>query len=503
MSGFFLSDSKGSSSKPRKRQAKSPQISGSKNKKQKGKQSFKKTDYIDEDELGSDSDIPSDKEEDIIEEGEDKDDETAQEKRLRLAKQYLAQLESEEQKKKESDDIDHDAIAHRLKQDVLEQTGRLQKRIASQFTQPSLAAIRVLKGHQLSVTCLCVSHDNKFIFSASKDCSIIKWNIETGEKEGKILGCHKASEGSKGHKGHILCLAVTSDGKFLASGGRDKVIHIWNAASLSHLHTFKGHKDAVSGVAFRRGTHQLFSCSHDRTAKIWNLDEMAYVETLFGHEDSLTAIDSLSRDRAVSAGGRDRSLRVWKVVEESQLVFNAPGNIGSLDCVQLINEEHMISGADNGSLSLWSVTKKKPLCTIPNAHCKPDNSSDESIPDESWITSIATLRSTDLLATGSCDSCIKLWACGDGFRSLKQLFAIPMVGFVNALAFSNDGNFLIAGVGQEHRLGRWWRLKKAKNSVCVIPLQRTSRMEVMLKSQKNKKYCPGQQLKPRMVFIAE
>jgi len=40
-------------------------------------------------------------------------------------------------------------------------------------------------------------------------------NIETGQKEGKILGCHKASEKSKGHKGHVLCLAVTSDGKFL------------------------------------------------------------------------------------------------------------------------------------------------------------------------------------------------------------------------------------------------------------------------------------------------
>lgn len=34
------------------------QISGFKNKKQKSKQSFKKSDYIDEDELGSDSDIP-------------------------------------------------------------------------------------------------------------------------------------------------------------------------------------------------------------------------------------------------------------------------------------------------------------------------------------------------------------------------------------------------------------------------------------------------------------
>ena len=44
---------------------------------------------------------------------------------------------------------------------------------------------------------------------------LLTGNIETGEKEGKVLGSHKASEGSKGHKGHVLCLAVSSDGKFL------------------------------------------------------------------------------------------------------------------------------------------------------------------------------------------------------------------------------------------------------------------------------------------------
>lgn len=64
-----------------------------------------------------------------------------------------------------------------------------------------------------------------------------------------------------------------------------------------------------------------------------------------------------------------------------------------------------------------------------------------------------------------------------GTTTLQFTFFIVVpscqVGFVNALAFSNDGNVLIAGIGQEHRLGRWWRLKNAKNSVCVIPLHRT------------------------------
>lgn len=479
MSGFFLPE-RTSAPLPNARKRRG-QISAStfKGRKRNKPNQLKKADSLRQDEIASDSDIASDKEEDVYEEEVENDVETAQEKRLRLAKQYLAQLESEEQEKEESGNIDRDAIAHRLKQDVLEQAGRHHQRIASQYIQPSQDAIRVLKGHQLPITCVCVSPDDKVVFSGSKDCSIIKWNIETGKKEGKILGSINADRTkSKGHTGHVLCLAVTSDNKYLASGGRDQVVHIWDPVSLCHIRTFRGHKDTVSGLTFRKGTHQLFSSSHDRTVKIWNLDEMSFVETLFGHEDSLTDIDSLSRDRAVSAGGRDRTLRVWKVVEESQLVFNASGNVGSIDCVQLINEEHMVSGADNGSLSLWSVTKKRPLCTEPNAHKKPTNSLDDSIPDESWITAVASLHSTDLLASaGSCDSCIKIWQCGDGFRSLKCLFTIPMVGFVNALTFSSDGKTLIAGIGQEHKLGRWWRLKNAKNALCIIPLERRENTE--------------------------
>ena len=44
----------------------------------------------------------------------------------------------------------------------------------------------------------------------------------------------------------------------------------------------------------------------------------------FGHQDRITGIDAGYRERAVTSGGRDGTVRVWKIVEESQLVFNAP-----------------------------------------------------------------------------------------------------------------------------------------------------------------------------------
>jgi len=63
-----------------------------------------------------------------------------------------------------------------------------------------------------------------------------------------------------------------------------------------------------------------------------------------------------------------------------------------------------------------------------------------------------------------------LWQCGENFKSLNLLFEIKLVGFINALAFTPDGNNLIAGVGKEHRNGNWWQIQEAKNAIIIIPL---------------------------------
>ncbi len=55
------------------------------------------------------------------------------------------------------------------------------------------------------------------------------------------------------------------------------------------------------------------------------------------------------------------------------------------------------------------------------------------------------------------------------FRVCK-VASVPLEGFVNGLAVSSTGTFLVAAVGQEHRLGRWEHLKKARNEVCVVQL---------------------------------
>ncbi|KAL0840976.1 hypothetical protein ABMA28_014762 [Loxostege sticticalis] len=384
------------------------------------------------------------------------DNETAEQKKLRLAKKYLEEIEKEEAKRAELKEVD-DAVEKRLQKDYLEQKGKLKVEVADNYIAPTDSDCRLIRAreHRLTLTCVCITNDVQFVFSGSKCGTIIKWGI----KDKRKLGCLAYKTHSNYIKGSITSVAVSTDSKFLVSSDQSSNIQVWDPNTLKHVHTFKGHKDTVTGLVFRKNTHDLYSASKDRSVKIWSLDEMAYVETLFGHQTPIMSIDALSRERAITAGGRDTTVRIWKIVEESQLIFNGP--VGSLDEVKLLDEEHFVSGSDNGSLCIWSVLKKKPLCTVTEAH-----GAENDVPR--WITSLATLLNSDVFASGSYDNNIRLWKVCDAYRKILPLFTIEMKGFVNCMQFSSDGNMLYAAVGQEHKSGRWFKSGDSKNGLLVV-----------------------------------
>jgi ribosomal RNA-processing protein 9 len=349
-------------------------------------------------------------------------------------------------------------VSKKLKLDYLESIGKLKKQLAENITGYDSESIVTLK-HKLQnqpITCLCLAPDNNFLFSGSKSGKVLKWNINVKRQEGCIT-----------LDSSIMCLALTSDFKFLAVSDKSHKISIYDPTTLMKVHTFDGHCDVVTGIVFRKDSHQMFSCSNDKSVKVWSLDEMVYVETLFGHQNPITSVDALYKERALTAGGADGTLRVWKIVDESQLVYNN-GHSGSIDCVRFVNEEIFLSCGDDGSLCVWNVAKKKPIAEKKLAH----GLSSTSTPN--WISSIATLVNTDLIASGSCDGFIRVWKLEKFFREIKLKFEIPVNGFVNSLTFTSDGSSLIAGIGQEHRLGRWWRLKESKNVILVIPFEKKS-----------------------------
>ncbi|KZT22903.1 WD40 repeat-like protein [Neolentinus lepideus HHB14362 ss-1] len=503
--------------------------------------------------------------------GDELEDETPAEKRLRLAKLYLEGVK-EGLKRGEGEfdagEIDRELISERLRKDVLEEKGRVWLWVADQFdfSEAPKCVLRT-RGHKLSVTSAVASDDARFMFTAGKEGSIIKWDLRTGKKisvfykvrkegGGKGKGKEKArAEEIKGHTDEVLALALSGDGRYLVSGGKDRKVVVWDAQKGEWVKAFGGHKDTISGLAFRNATQQLYSSSFDRTVKLFDLSVMGYVETLFGHQDSILGVDALKGETAVSVGGRDRTVRFWKIVDQTQLVFRGGGRSkvrevleggalegldgeegdlvgkkkgeekryveGSMECVAMVDESTFLSGGDSGSICLWTIQKKKAIFTQALAHGLHEMHSETEglIQTPRWVTSIATLRYSDLFASGSWEGSIRIWKLDDKLKSFSLIGSIPAPGMINSLQFvsppksaldeaawakrPSDPNrlpngrangvtkgpasdlgslLLVAGVGQEMRFGRWMKLKNqgeggegAVNCALVVALHpRTS-----------------------------
>ncbi|KAL2867948.1 ribosomal RNA-processing protein RRP9 [Aspergillus lucknowensis] len=434
------------------------------------------------DESISGSDLDEDAESvalrDSDESGSESDEgETAAERRLKLAERYLDNVREEvDDYGFDAAEIDRDLIAERLKEDVDEFKGRVYRQIAFDLAFPS-ASHAFFRADTQSTTSIAIHAP--YVYTVSKDRTLIKWELAapitsspstTNGVDGSskrpprpqrkkpkqvrfTRGLQKVAESGQeqGHSKNILSVAVSPSGKFVATGGEDNKLIIWDATNLTPLQTFTQHRDSVSGLAFARhistmsSGEQLFSGSFDRTIKTWSISSAghAYVETLFGHQDNVTSLAAMTIDQCVSVGARDRTARLWKVVEEAQLIFRGGSSKNSyqennIDCVAPLPPTHFVTGSDNGSISLWSIHKKKPLHTIPHAHgLDPLPPLDEHSPEADrktaesnarflrrtprWITALATVPGTDLVLSGSWDGWIRAWKISDDKRTIHPL----------------------------------------------------------------------------------
>lgn len=536
---------------------------------------------------GSGDDDNDDDDSDLESLGDGDEAETAAERRLRLAERYLENVRqdvaaaAEDTYAFDAEEIDRDLIAERLEEDVAEAKGRVYRRLADElgFAEASHCLFR-WNAQNVNAVAVCPP----FAYTGSSDTYLTKWRIQdlpaeqqrqrqereaqrALEKRGKKKKGKKGKKAKEktpevevparrrpervlyrrgdprrrrdkdymGHVGAILAVAASADGRFVVTGGADRRLVVYDAATLKPLRMFTHHRDAVTGLVFRRGTNQLYSCSRDRTIKIWSLDELAYVQTLFGHQDDVADIDALAQERCLSVGTRDRTARMWKVVEETQLVFRgggagerasastvAPGSAaheGSMDRVAMLDDELFVTGSDNGALALWSTQKKKPLFVVPRAHgLEPVLTGRETFdraladpavavarppppPQPRWITALRTVPYADVVLSGSWDGCVRVWRLSADKRKLetvgilghatgsRQKHGLAIPGVVNGIAAfergerGRDGLCIVAVVGREHRLGRWARPEDGRNAAVVFEVPPLATLEAEAKAK--------------------
>jgi WD40 repeat protein len=108
--------------------------------------------------------------------------------------------------------------------------------------------------------------------------------------------------------GHV---AVSPDGRRIASGLGDRTVRLWDAETGHLLDILRGHSDLVLDVAFSPDGHDLASASYDKTIRIWDLATKRH-RVLRGHDAAVLRLAWRGPDHVVTASP-DGTIRLWDV----------------------------------------------------------------------------------------------------------------------------------------------------------------------------------------------
>jgi hypothetical protein len=113
----------------------------------------------------------------------------------------------------------------------------------------------------------------------------------------------------------IFALALSPDGKKLASGGCDRLVRVFDIASGKIEHSIENHADWVLGVAFTPDGKGLATSSRDKTAKVWDLAAKESLLTFPDHGDYVYGVIITNDGKTGISIGSDKNVRTWQATD--------------------------------------------------------------------------------------------------------------------------------------------------------------------------------------------
>jgi len=305
---------------------------------------------------------------------------------------------------------------------------------------PAPEPTAVLKGHTETIYAVAVSADGKQIATGSFDKTVKLW-----DEAGKLVRTLGEKEG---HTNLVIAVAFSPDGSKLASGSTDNNVKLWETTTGKLVGTLS-HPNRVDTVAFDKSGAKLATGCADGNLRIWDVSKPAPVapKPIAAHIQAGTPVVpqpiyavAWSPDaKQVATASFDKSVKIWDAEAGTLVRELKPGSDRPPLSADVRSAVPALVGTHAGQV----------MAAAPVAgHTEP-------------VYTLAFSKNGQLLATGSSDRTVKLWkpATGELVRTLQNPTlkagndgtSPSSSGFVQTVRFSVDGNkLLMAGTAPKN-----------------------------------------------------
>ncbi|KAF5370317.1 hypothetical protein D9758_006979 [Tetrapyrgos nigripes] len=233
----------------------------------------------------------------------------------------------------------------------------------------------------------------------------------------------------------LEAVAISQDGKLIASGDWNGIITIWNVLRGKEVRRINGHSDHLWSVAFSPDGTKIVSGSDDKTVKIWDASTGAQIgEPLQGHSARVMSVAFSPDGTKIVSGSDDGTGRIWNVATGSQIGEPFQDHSNQVRSGGFSPDGTKIVFGSGHTVRIWDVTTGAEIGERLQGHSK-------------QVMSVAFSPDGTKIVSGSYDQTVRIWDAATGAQIGEQLQGHTHQ--VNSVAFSPDGTHIVSGSNDE------------------------------------------------------
>ncbi len=271
----------------------------------------------------------------------------------------------------------------------------------------------------ISVTSVALSGDGALLAVAG-DQKVLLWDGRTGKPLGELSG----------HTDTINAVAISPDGRAIATASADQTVRLWDAASGKPLHTIEAGNNAQA-VAFSPDGSSLAIATYDRVARLWDLETSQWrAAELAGHADGVISITWSGDGKRLLTSSFDGTARIWDAASGAQAMTLGSTAAAAIRSVAVSPDgKAVLIASEDRTAKLWEVGTAAFRLVL------------EGHADK--VAAVAFSPDGGTLLTDGEDNSVRAWDAGDG-RPLESL-SPGIVSMTHRIGFALGGKAVVTG----------------------------------------------------------